>query len=79
MCIEKILGWLGYNTQLQSLVTQEAWEAQAQKIGTKEIPDRNPGEGRAVGLMGKSLQETVTHRDAQESVPSFQSATPEMK
>lgn len=29
--------------------------------------------------MGKSLGETVTHRDAQESVHSFQLAIPKMK
>lgn len=44
--------------------------AQAQKVRPKEIPDRNPGEGRAAGPRGRSLHKTVAHRDAQESVHS---------
>lgn len=40
------------------------------KVRPKEIPDRNPGEGRAAGPRGRSLHETVAHRDAQKSVHS---------
>lgn len=51
--------------QLQSLLPLET---QAQKMQTKETPDRNPGEGRAAGQMGISLYVIVAHRDTQESV-----------
>lgn len=66
--MEKILGLLGCGTQVQS--------SHSESPGSE---DRDPGEGGAVGLMAKSLHETVTHRDPQESAQGFQPATPKMK
>lgn len=68
VCMEKILGWLGCDTQLQS--------SHSESPGSE---DRDPEERRAVGLMAKSLHETVTHRDPQESAHGFQPVTPKMK
>lgn len=43
VCVEKLLRQLGSNIQRQYVLTQEV---QTPEIQPKEIPDRNPGEGR---------------------------------
>lgn len=75
LCGENSQAGLGCNMQLWSLLPAFHPPPPHQprlrkKVRPKEIPDRNPGEGRAAGPRGRSLHETVAHRDAQKSVHS---------